>query len=480
MAETDDLRRENEALKQKIASLEVENAELKERLRAVEARLKMTSRNSSKPPSSDWMHRPAPKSLREPSGRATGGQAGHPGQTLEMVFRPDRVVRHPVDMCGGCGRRLGAQRPDGLERRQVFDVPPQKVEVTEHQVEIKVCGSCGEESRGEFPPEVQQPTQYGSRLKALSTYLANYQHIPYERQEEFFRDLYGHPISQGTLVRFNQDCYGKLAGAEEAIQEGIVRSEVTHHDETAQYINGKREWLHVSSTARLTAYDTHAKRGTEAMDDAGILPRLSGRAVHDHLMSYFQYDNCEHALCNAHHLRELRYIQEEYAQPWAGRMKRLLVRIKKAVDRRRSAGEEALSVKQLHRFEARYDDIVQEGLGANRAVPLPKGTPKKRGRPKQSKAKNLLDRLDKRRQETLAFMRDFRVPFDNNQAERDIRMMKVKQKVSGCFRSHAGARAFCRIRGYISTARKNAIPILQALQNAFEGNPFIPVDAGYG
>lgn len=480
MAEIDDLRRENEALKRRISQLEAENAEIKKRLRELEARLQMNSRNSSKPPSSDWVRKPAPKSLRERSGRPTGGQAGHPGRTLEMVEQPDRVVRHAVHACGGCGRSLARQASLGMERRQVFDVPPQEIEVTEHQAEIKVCGDCGQETRGEFPADVQQPAQYGNRLKALSAYLANYQFVPYERQEEFFQDLYGQAISQGTLVNFNQDCYGKLEGAEEAIREGIVRSPVTHHDETGQYIAGKREWLHVASTERLTVYHTHAKRGTEAMDDAGILPRLSGRAVHDHLMSYFQYENCDHGLCNAHHLRELRYIQEEYKQPWAGKMKRLLVRIKEAVDLRKGAGAKALPADQLRRFERRYDLIVREGLGANPSAALREGATRKRGRPKQSKAKNLLDRLDTCRQETLAFMRDFRVPFDNNQAERDIRMMKVKQKVSGCFRSHQGARAFCRIRGYISTARKNAVPILQALQRAFEGNPFIPADAGCG
>lgn len=480
MTEVEDLRRENEALKREVAQLKAENAELKDRLREVLARLNQTSQNSSKPPSSDWVHRPAPKSLREPSGRPTGGQAGHPGQTLKMVARPDRVVAHRVDACVGCLRPLKHQQPERLEKRQVFDIPPQKVEVTEHQAEIKTCRGCGRENRGEFPADVQQPAQYGNRLKALSAYLANYQFVPYERQEELFHDLYGHPISQGTLVNFNQDCYGKLEGVEAAIREGIIRSEVTHHDETGQYVAGKREWLHVSSTQRLTVYNTHAKRGTEAMDDAGVLPRLSGRAVHDHLMSYFQYENCEHALCNAHHLRELRYIQEEYGQPWAWRMKQLLVRIKEAVDSRKGAGADHLPEDQLRRFERRYDRVICEGLAANLSVAWPEGTPKKRGRPKQSKAKNLLDRLDKCRQATLAFMRDFRVPFDNNQAERDIRMMKVKHKVSGCFRSHQGAKAFCRIRGYISTARKNAVPVLQALLRAFNGNPYIPVDACCG
>lgn len=482
MADADDLSRENEALKRRIAQLEAENAELKERLRRVEARLKMTSRNSSKPPSSDWVHKPVPKSLREKSGRPTGGQAGHVGHTLKPVAKPDHIVRHRVDACGGCGHALGGQPSEGLEKRQVFDVPPQKIEVTEHQAEIKTCRDCGQKSWGEFPQDVQHPVQYGTRIKALSAYLANYQHIPYERQEEFFQDLYGQTISQGTLVNINQDCYGKLEGAEASIRAGIVRAAVTHHDETGVYIDGKREWLHVAGTELLTAYEAHPKRGREAMDQMGILPKKGAGswAIHDHLESYYGYEHCNHGLCNAHHLRELTYVEEEFQQGWAKRMKRFLVRGKKVVDVCKQAGKARLPASRLQKFERIYERLIREGLKANPAAVRPEGVAKKRGRIKQSKPKNLLDRLDKDRKDVLAFLHDFRVPFDNNQAERDIRMMKVKQKVSGCFRSHQGARAFCRIRGYISTARKNAVPILQALQRAFEGNPFIPADAGCG
>jgi transposase len=482
VTETDELRRDLDALKRRIAQLEAENAALKERLEETQARLRQNSQNSSKPPSSDWVHKLAPKSLREKSGRQSGGQEGHIGRTLQRVARPDHVVRHPVDACAGCRRSLKDQPPEGLEKRQVFDIPPQQVEVTEHQAEIKVCLDCGQETRGEFPPQVQHPVQYGTRIKALSAYLANYQHIPYERQEEFFQDLYGQAISQGTLVNINQDCYGKLEGAEEAIRGGIIRAAVTHHDETGVYIDGKREWLHVAGTGRLTAYEAHPKRGREAMDQMGILPKKSAGswAIHDHLESYYGYERCNHGLCNAHHLRELTYVEEECRQGWAKRMKRFLVRGKKAVDASKKAGLDRLAQPKIRRFERAYARILLEGLKVNPAMVRPEGAAKKRGRIKQGKPKNLLDRLDKDRKDVLAFLHDFRVPFDNNQAERDLRMMKVKQKVSGCFRSRKGARAFCRIRGYISTARKNAIPILQALQGAFEGKPFIPATAGYG
>ena len=481
-AEADALRKDLDTLKRRIASLEAENAGLKERLRETEARLRQNSQNSSKPPSSDWVHKPAPKSLRQKSGRQSGGQEGHAGQTLQRVARPDHVVRHPVDACGGCRRNLGDQPSEGLEKRQVYDLPPQEVEVTEHQAEIKVCPDCGQETRGTFPLQVQHPVQYGTRIKALSAYLANYQHIPYERQQEFFQDLYGQTISQGTLVNINQDCYGKLEGAEEAIREGIAGAAVTHHDETGVYINGKREWLHVAGTGQLTAYEAHPKRGREAMDQMGILPKKGAGswAIHDHLESYYGYEHCNHGLCNAHHLRELTYVEEECHQGWAKRMKRFLVRGKKAVDACKKAGLDRLAQPKIRRLERTYERLIREGMQANPAAVRPEGAAKKRGRIKQSKPRNLLGRLDKDRRDVLAFLNDFRVPFDNNQAERDLRMMKVKQKVSGCFRSRQGARAFCRIRGYISTARKNAVPILQALQGAFEGNPFIPVAAGCG
>jgi transposase len=398
------------------------------------------------------------------------------------VAKPDHVIHHGVKACGGCRRSLKAQRPDGWVKRQVFDLPPQRIEVTEHQAEIKVCQHCGHHNQGEFPLDVRQPVQYGSRLKSLSVYLANYQFIPYERQEEFFQDVLRHPISQGTLVHMNQDCSEKLQEAEQAIREGITRAAISHHDESGVYIDKRRQWLHVAGTPHLTAYFTHPKRGKEAMDEMGILPRKNAdsRAIHDHLESYYQYENCQHGLCNAHHLRELIFVEEEHGQAWAKKMKLLLVRMKNAVDKAKESGKDSLPPRRIRRFERAYDQILREGFKSNPAPVIPEGAPKRRGRKKQSKPKNLLDRLDQDRQDVLAFLYDFRVPFDNNQAERDVRMVKTKQKVSGCFRSEQGAKAFCRIRGYISTARKNGVAILEALRRAFTGNPFVPAVAAEG
>ena len=474
--------------RQQIEVLTAENAQLKDRilqletrLQEVEARLNQNSRNSSKPPSSD-MFRPSPKSLRESSGRHPGGQVGHLGNTLKPVDKPNHIVQHRVECCMGCQHPLTDQEPDSWEKRQVFDIPPQQIEVTEHQAEIKICKKCGHENMGEFPPEVQQRVQYGNRIKSHSAYLCNYQFVPYERQEEYFHDVYGHGISQGTLVSMNQDCYEKLEETEAAIKEAIIRAPVSNHDETGISVVKEREWLQGAGTSTLTFYFVHPKRGKEAMDAMGILSQKGedSRIIHDHLESYYQYKNCQHGLCNAHHLRELKFVEEEYKQPWAGKMKELLITIKNAVSSCKEAGGTQLSKPQVQQFKQDYAQIIQEGLEANLTPNVSKAVPKKRGRKKQSKPKNLLDRLDKDRKDVLAFMGDFRVPFDNNQAERDLRMIKAKQKGSGCFRSRDGAKAFCRIRGYISTARKNGVPILQALQRAFAGNPFVPAPVAAG
>jgi len=471
---------ENAALRRENAQLKQEIRELKARLQELETRLNQNSRNSSKPPSSD-MVRPAPKSLKEPSGRKSGGQPGHPGHTLKPANNPDHIERYPVHCCGGCHRSLAGQQPDGWVKRQVFDIPPQRIEVTEHQAEIKTCKDCGHETMGEFPPDVQQAVQYGNRLKSHSAYLSNYQFIPYERQEEYFQDIYGHGVSQGTLVSINQACYENLEEAEAAIKEGIIRAPVSHHDETGVYVAKERQWLQGAGTSQLTAYFVHPKRGKEAMDAMGILPKKSpdSRVIHDHLGSYYQYENCQHGLCNAHHLRELRFVEEEYGQSWALTMRKLLAEIKEHVAACKDTGNDHLSRQEIRRFEQAYVRILRQGLKVNAVSNASKASSKKRGRKKQSKRKNLLDRLDKDRNDVLAFMYDLRVPFDNNQAERDLRMIKAKQKISGCFRSPKGAEVFCRIRGYISTARKNGVSIFQALRWAFAGNPLIPAAAGF-
>lgn len=439
------------------------------------AQLNQNSSNSSKPPSSD-MVRPAPKNLRQRSGRKPGGQPGHRGCTLKMVSNPQRVVEHRVSRCEKCKESLEGQTPDEWLKRQVFDLPVTPMEVTEHRAEVKVCPRCRHRNEAGFPADVSQPVQYGARVKALGAYFTNYQMMPYERQQEFFQDLHGQAISQGTLVQINEELSEKLQATDEAIREGILAKAVSHHDETGIYINGKRWWLHQAGTKELTAYLVHCKRGKSATDEMGILPRKGAGswAIHDHWHSYYQYTNCLHALCNIHHLRELKLVEEEYHQGWAKKMAELLLEAKEVVETYKRMGRDCLPQQEIKFFEGTYEEIVREGWQVNPKSLLTQEATKKRGRKKQSKPQNLLERLDKDRKDVLAFMYDFRVPFDNNLSERDLRMVKTKQKVSGCFRSEKGAEAFARIRGYISTARKNGVGILEALHRAIAGVPFIP------
>jgi transposase len=442
---------------------------LQERVKALEDQLNKNSRNSSKPPSTDGFVKT--KSQRQKSGKPVGGQKGHTGYTLKMVDNPDHTIIHRVSRCNQCGSSLEETQATGYERRQVFDLPPIKVETTEHQAEKKRCPHCGCLNKASFPEEIQQPVQYGPRLKAIAVYLSQYQLLPYERTSELFADLFDHQLSQATLVNTNHACYEILEPVEEKIKQQVIDSPVVCFDETGMGINGKREWLHVASTETLTCYAAHPKRGQEATEAMGILPEFQGMAVHDFWKPYFKY-NCDHALCNAHHLRELTGILEQNQQEWPKDMIDLLIEIKKAVEEKKAVANQ-LDPAQARSFEERYDQIIEKGLAENPS-PISRGQPGKRGRKKQSKAKNLLDRLNTHRREALAFMYDFNVPFDNNQAERDVRMMKVQQKISGTFRSAQGANIFCRIRGYISTVRKTSLSVINTIQAAFEGNPFIP------
>ncbi len=447
-------------------------ASLGRRVKELEDRLAKNSRNSSKPPSSDPV-KPKPKSLREKSGKKPGGQEGHPGRTLCLVESPDRVVIHTPAECEECGRSLAQAMALGYERRQVVDVPPLALEVTEYRAQRKRCRGCGLSITAPFPAEVSATVAYGSRVKALMVYLMEYQLLPYERTSEVLGDLFGERApGVGTLHSALERCFLELEGTEEAIKEGLRRARVSHFDETGLRVEGEGMWVHVASTPELTHYAAHEKRGAEAMKRIGILPSFSGVAVHDGLSGYRRVtERClGHALCNAHHLRELRFVEEEHGQKWAGRMKALLLEIEEAVREEAACGRRTLRPERAREFEVRYQQLLEAGLAAN-PPPLRTG---KRGRPKQSKGKNLVDRLDKHRSEVLRFMVDFRVPFDNNQAERDIRMVKVRQKISGCFRTMEGAAMFCRIRGYISTVRKQGGNVLAALERVFVGDPFVP------
>jgi len=444
------------------------------RLQKLEDQLAKNSRNSGKPPSSDGYTQPAPRSLRKRSRRKSGGQAGHRGETLKAVEKPKHLKVYRVKGCAYCGQSLKRRKAIGHEKRQVFDVPPMKIEVTEHRAEIKDCPCCGKKTRAQFPSEVSKAVQYGTEIKVQMVYLNTEQHIPLERTCDLLEEFYGHRPSEGMIVTACAEAAQKVEKPNEAIKEHLTdKEEVAHFDETGMMINGILNWLHSASTLRLTWYAMHAKRGSVAMNEINILPRFKGHAVHDDLVSYFQYD-LKHALCNAHHLRTLLFLLERYPQKWIKPLKDLLIKIKTKVDAAKEKKQTALSVKQINIFHKVYDQLIAQGLRANPPPNEKNRKPGQRGQLKHSPARNLLLRLQKHKESVLAFMVDFNVPFDNNQAERDLRMMKVKQKVSGGFRSTSGAQNFCQIRGYLSTARKNGVRALAALRLAFAGTPFLP------
>jgi transposase len=390
-----------------------------------------------------------------------------------MVDNPDHTVRHAVERCKDCGRSLAKQAPDHVERRQVFELPEPKLEVTEHQSEVKTC-PCGCVNCADFPAEVTAPVLYGPRIKSVAVYLKEYQLIPFDRLTEIMRDIFACPsFSEGTLANFDADCSRRLEPVEAAIRELATQSDVAGFDETGVRATGSLHWLHTVSTQFLTWYFAHKRRGHEAMDAADILPGFRGCAVHDFWDSYLKYD-CDHAFCNGHLLRELIFLWEEQDQKWAKNMIDHLLGIKDAVEAARDAGQTALPTVDLDQCLKRYERIVDAGYEQNPVAVTAPG-PKRRGRRKQSKARNLLDRFRDHPDGILAFMRDFSIPFDNNLSERDLRMMKLRQKISGTFRNFDALVDFCRIRGYVSTARKNGLNALDALRRVFLGNPFVPV-----
>lgn len=445
---------------------------LESRLSEVESQLKKNSRNSHQPPSSDGFKKRT-KSLRQKSHRPSGGQPTHPGKTLEWSETVDAIVVHRVEQCHDCGHSLAVVPATDLEARQIHDLPALSLQVIEHHCEEKLCPHCGCINHGSFPSEVSAPIQYGPRLKGLSVYLMDGQLLPSKRVQHLLNDVYSCHLSEGSLYRYRAECYNRLEQIESQIKLGLLQSAVTHFDETGFRIMAKPQWLHVACNSTLTYYFPHPKRGRDAMNEMAILPEFKGISVHDGWSSYRQY-GCHHALCNAHHLRELQSVVERFGQTWARKMMALLSQMNQRVRHRRDYGLHSLPEDTLVQFEGRYRSLIASGLRVNRPKSIETDKTRKRGRLKQSPPKNLLDRLNRYQSQVLAFITDFRVPFDNNQAERDLRMMKVKQKISGAFRSEEGAKQFCRIRGYLSTLRKQGNDVLKALQLLFMGIPTIP------
>jgi transposase len=452
-----------EAAAELILHLFAKSEELEKRIKLLEDQLSQNSGNSSKPPSSDGLRKQT-KSLRKKNSRPVGGSKGHRGTTLRQVAKPDEIVVHAVATCKRCHRSLKKRPIEGHEKRQIFDIPHVKIKVTEHQAEIKTCPHCFSVNKASFLPSVSQPVQYGPNLKAHAVYLTVRQHLPYKRTAELFRDFFGVDISPATIFKANKECSRLLAKPVNDIKEQIAVSDVVHFDESGNRCAQKNHWVHSAGTPTLTYYMIHKKRGSEAMDAAGILPGFNGRAVHDHLKSYFNY-SCSHSLCNAHHLRELIFLVECEQQAWAQSMMDMLLDAKKAVDQAKAAAKPRLFDETIKAFIHRYRRIVQQGFNAN-----PDRDPVRK-RKNHSKAQRLLRRFKDFEEQTLAFLLDFRVPFDNNLAERDIRMVKLQQKISGCFRTKKGADMFYIIRSYISTAMKQNRNVMQILKTAFENAP---------
>lgn len=445
------------------------------RVAELETRLGKNSQNSSKPPSSDNpFTKPPPRSLRGTSSRKPGKQAGQPGARLEPRLEPDRVVVHAPDACVGCGGDLAGAPTVGDRRRQVFDLPPITLRVVEHRVERRRCG-CGTVTAAPFPAEATGPTCYGPGVAALGTYLQGRQHLPVARAAELMSDCFGVPVSTGWLSSLMPTAAGMLDGFITAAQDQLRAAPVAHFDETGARVGATLWWVHVACTDALTLYHRAPSRGHKSADLGGVLPGFAGVAVHDGLTSYRHYD-IKHGLCNAHHLRELTALTETLAktgEQWPAQLADLLVEINRAVHTAKADAKTELPRRRLAGFRRRYRALIAQGWAAH-PPPPPTG---KQGRPKLGVAGSLVRRLDLHQDDVFRFATDFAVPFDNNQAERDIRMIKLQQKISGSWRSETGADAFLTIRSYLSTARKHHRNALDVLREAFTGTPWIPTPA---
>ncbi len=442
--------------------------ELQAEVRRLRDAAAQNSRNSSRPPSTDRPEQPKPKSLRQKSGRKSGGQPGHPGRTLQSSDTPKHIQIHLLLECE-CGEDLSDEPAMDFQRRQVFDLPSLELECTEHRAEMKECPCCHRTVVAAFPTDVKAPVQYGKNFRALLAYLYDAQEGASLRIGDMCAEMFGYAVSEATLQTARQEQHQALEPFENRLVEILPHEPVLHADETSVPINKVNHWLHVLCTPLLTFFGIHRSRGQEAIQVLGILPRFTGWLMHDFLSSYLSVDNCLHTFCKSHLMRELVFLYEQHQQAWAKDLYDLFLEMLQCV-KERKARDTPMTEEELDRWHQQYWRILRAGRRAN---PL---TPEQRAgkRRKQSKEQNLLDRLEGYDQCILAFLSELELPFTNNEAERAFRMMKVRLKISGCFRTLDGARRHARIRSYISTLRKHGLPVLEYLRRALDGHPFLP------
>lgn len=440
-----------------------------ERLEALESKVAKNSNNSSQPPSSDGLRKT--KSLREPSGKPPGGQLGHKGTTLKRVAEPTHTVDHPLPpQCLRCHSALPLAQAEVAERRQVIDIPSTLFDVIEHRTLAVTC-SCGQAHVSSFPAAVTETVQYGPHVRAFGVHLTQGQMLPYARAAELILDVYGLAISPATLLAWVAEARTALQATADQIADQLRAAPVLNADESGLRVAGKLHWLHIAASDTLTWYGVHAKRGLEAIEAHGILPKRLGVLVHDCWAPYWKLDDSIHALCNAHLLRELVYVKEITGQQWPESMMQLLLGANRVCTAARRQ-QRTLDPNDVAAFRTVYDALVREGEAIHPETAPQAG---QRGRGKQSVAANLLRRFRLHADAVLLFLSNPAVPFTNNVGERAVRMPKVKQKISGCFRTLAGAEHFCVIRSCLDTLRKQGHSMLTVLQRAFAGNPIRPV-----
>jgi transposase len=437
------------------------------RVKDLEDKLAKNSSNSGKPPSSDGLKKqPKTGSLRGKSGKKPGGQPGRIGKNLAQVENPDLIEVHSPKSCEGCQTSLERVEVSGVEKRQVFDLPSITVVVTEHRVETKICPCCGEKVRAEFPENVRGTVQYGERVKGFAAYFLHQHLIPFERVAQIFEDVFGIPLSPGTCANMDKKLFRNLEAFEENLKAHLIACKVLHLDETGVRCEKKLHWIHVVSSESATFFGMHKKRGGEAIEDHDILPKFKGSIVHDHWYPYFAYSQVKHGLCNVHHLRELKYIHEQEKAAWAEEMSQLLLRAKKITEKARLEGKESVAPDDLTLIEGEYTKLLLR-IGLSYLDESQESPQEGIGKQGFNLFRRLLNKMDM----VLAFFRDLTIPFSNNLAEQDLRMEKVKQKISGCFRKFSGGEISCRIRSYISTARKQGWNIIDSLAEAIRGSP---------